>query len=68
MLLEATLTCPHCGFSKEETMPTAYSESDYTCTKCRTKLKPKAGDCCVFCSYSNTICPPQQEKRDCCSG
>ena len=68
MLLEAKILCPHCGFSKEETMPTAYSEDRYECTRCHAILKPKKGECCVFCSYSNTVCPPVQEKRDCCSG
>jgi len=49
-------------------MPERYLEVSYVCEKCRAVLKPKDGDDCVFCSYSNTICPEQQEKRDCCSG
>ena len=24
------------------------------------RLKPKAGDCCVFCSYGSAPCPPRQ--------
>ncbi len=23
-------------------------------------LVPKKGDCCVFCSYADTKCPPRQ--------
>jgi hypothetical protein len=23
-------------------------------------LKPKPGDCCVFCSYGSVACPPVQ--------
>lgn len=26
-ILETVITCPHCGFNKQETMPTAYSTS-----------------------------------------
>lgn len=68
MFTEAVIACPFCGFKKNETMPAAYSEKEYTCAKCAKVLTPKEGECCVFCSYSNMICPPQQEKRDCCSG
>jgi hypothetical protein len=35
-------------------------------TPCSTLLKPKAGDCCVFCSYGSVACPPIQEQHDCC--
>jgi hypothetical protein len=24
-------------------------------------LRPKPGDCCVFCSYGSVKCPPQQK-------
>ena len=30
------------------------------------RLRPESGDCCVFCSYGNTACPPVQEQRGCC--
>jgi len=28
---------------------------------CGTTLTPKAGDCCIFCSYGTVKCPPLQE-------
>ncbi|WP_327036906.1 GDCCVxC domain-containing (seleno)protein [Methylomarinum vadi] len=32
-------------------------------------MKPKKGDCCVFCSYGTVPCPPIQESGDgCCCG
>lgn len=66
--LKSTIKCPECGFSKEELMPTDACQFFYECTKCKTILKPLKGDCCVFCSYGNTPCPPIQEGRnDCCS-
>ncbi|HEY7997903.1 MAG TPA: GDCCVxC domain-containing (seleno)protein, partial [Pseudolabrys sp.] len=27
---------------------------------CGERLKPKPGDCCVFCSYGSVPCPPMQ--------
>jgi bifunctional non-homologous end joining protein LigD len=30
---------------------------------CGTRMKPKPGDCCVFCPYGNVPCPPIQEHR-----
>lgn len=66
--LISVITCPECGFSKQETMPTDACLYFYTCTRCGEQLKPRRGDCCVFCSYGSENCPPVQEtgKRDCC--
>jgi hypothetical protein len=58
--LESVITCPKCGFKKKETMPTKACLFFYVCTKCDEMLKPKAGDCCVFCSYGSVPCPPVQ--------
>jgi len=30
--------------------------------------EPKAGNCCVFCSYGSVKCPPMQAQKSCCSG
>jgi hypothetical protein len=63
------LTCPVCGFAKEEEMPADACQWFYECANCRTLLKPKAGDCCVYCSYGTVPCPPIQlggGKGGCC--
>lgn len=65
--LQSTITCPNCGFKKEETMPTDACTYFYKCTKCETLLKPKQGDCCVFCSYGTEPCPPIQMNKSCCA-
>jgi hypothetical protein len=65
---QSTITCPECGFKKEETMPTDTCLFFYECTYCGKLLKPKSGDCCVFCSYGTEKCPPVQETGKCCSG
>lgn len=58
--LQSVLTCPQCGVRKEETMPTDSCQFIYECTNCHTLLRPKPGDCCVFCSYGSVKCPPKQ--------
>ncbi len=63
--LVSTLTCPHCRAQHRETMPTDYCQWFYECASCRTLLRPKAGDCYVFCSYGTQACPPKQT-GDCC--
>ncbi|MFA6126744.1 MAG: GDCCVxC domain-containing (seleno)protein [Bacteroidales bacterium] len=59
--LNSVITCPDCGFSKEEIMPTDACHFFYQCTHCGTIMKPRPGDCCVFCSYGSVKCPPVQE-------
>lgn len=63
MQLQSTITCPDCGHRALETMPTDACQFFYDCTGCGTRLKPKAGDCCVFCSYGSLPCPPIQAQR-----
>ena len=66
--LQSIITCPACGFSKEETMPTDACQFFYNCSNCGVMLKPKKGDCCVFCSFGSEKCPPVQAsgKSNCC--
>jgi len=66
MELKSTIKCPECGFEKEETMPTDSCLYFYECSKCKVRLKPKDGDCCVFCSYGTVPCPPKQNDKNCC--
>ncbi|MFQ3536459.1 MAG: GDCCVxC domain-containing (seleno)protein [Aggregatilineales bacterium] len=62
--LQSVITCPECGFAKQENMPTDYCQYFYTCTHCGARLRPKQGDCCVFCSYGSVKCPPEQLELD----
>ena len=63
--LQSILKCPNCGFRVEETMPTDACVHFYNCLRCKTQLKPKPGDCCVFCSYGTVKCPPKQHGNAC---
>lgn len=49
-------------------MPTDACQWFYECERCKTVLRPKAGDCCVFCSYGTHRCPPiQGGPASCCA-
>ena len=65
-LLDSLLTCPHCGVVTTEVMPTDACVYMHECAGCRTLIRPKRGDCCVFCSYGSVRCPPMQRSSDCC--
>ncbi|WP_081431756.1 GDCCVxC domain-containing (seleno)protein [Nitrobacter winogradskyi] len=66
-ILEATITCPQCGAISKEIMPTDACQYFYECQACGVVLKPKPGDCCVYCSYADVSCPPiQEDPSDCC--
>lgn len=49
-------------------MPTDACQWFYECENCTTVLRPKSGDCCVFCSYGTAKCPPMQaDTASCCA-
>jgi hypothetical protein len=56
----SVITCPACGVAREEPMPADACQFLYECTSCHTVLRPKDGDCCVFCSYGSRRCPSKQ--------
>jgi len=60
LILTSTITCPFCGFAKQETMPENACVHFYQCSSCLRLLRPQAGDCCVFCSHGSVRCPPRQ--------
>jgi len=64
--LKSEITCPNCQHKKVEEMPTNACQFFYECAECKTILKPKEGDCCVYCSYGTNACPPIQENKNCC--
>lgn len=74
-ITHSVITCPHCGHAKNEQMPTDACQWFYECESCHAVLKPKPGDCCVYCSYGTVPCPPIQAQRaqaasgkgDCCA-
>ena len=66
--LHSVLRCPNCRHEEELEMPTNACVFVHECAECKTLLRPRDGDCCVFCSYGSVPCPPiQQGSTDCCS-
>lgn len=58
------ITCPVCGFNKEETMPADSCQFFYECANCGAILKPIKGECCVYCSYGSEPCPSIQMSKE----
>ena len=63
--LISVLTCPKCGAEHTETMPTDACQFFYQCSVCNEVIRPKAGDCCVYCSYGTVRCPSMQTGEGC---
>ena len=63
--LQSTITCPVCGHRATEIMPTNACLYFYDCKRCGLVMKPKTGDCCVFCSFGDVPCPPVQAGTGC---
>ncbi len=60
IVIKSTVKCPYCGFEQAEEMPLYSCVHFYECKACKEILKPKEGECCVFCSYGDVKCPPKQ--------
>jgi len=43
LILESTLTCPHCGLATVEIMPTDACIVFHDCPCCHARLRPKPG-------------------------
>jgi len=65
MILKSIITCPKCGHAATESMPVDACQYLYDCKGCGIVLKPKSGDCCVYCSYGTVRCPPVQQSTCC---
>ena len=65
MQLESTLTCPSCGHQSVERMQTDTCQFFYDCKGRGIRLKPLAGDCCIFCSLLHgDLAGPEQVADD----
>ncbi|HET9942846.1 MAG TPA: GDCCVxC domain-containing (seleno)protein [Terriglobia bacterium] len=55
--MELLKTCPECLHGSIEIIPTDSRLYFYECKQCKIVMRPKPGDCCVFCSYGTVPCP-----------
>lgn len=62
--LDSTITCPNCGSETPVRMSVGSCQFFWECPACDMLLRPKPGDCCVFCSYGDAPCPPKQMQLD----
>ena len=67
VILQSRISCPECAAASLEEMPLDACIYFYECRHCHAMLRPKPGDCCVFCSYGSVKCPPVQADASCCS-
>ena len=58
--LHSVITCPTCGYGREETMPTDTCLFYWECPGCGESIRPRPGDCCVYGSYGTVPYPPVQ--------
>lgn len=68
VIIRSTITCPSCAHRRTEAMPTDACLYYYVCEGCGQLLRPKRGNCCVFCSFGDVPCPPVQSsgRSGCC--
>lgn len=66
IITTSEITCPACGYQKQEEMPADACQYFYQCESCKNIIRPTDGDCCVFCSYGSVKCPPKQQNDHCC--
>lgn len=60
LVFQSTISCPNCNHNKKEMMSHDACEFFYECENCKIVLKPRQGDCCIYCSYGNVKCPSMQ--------
>jgi hypothetical protein len=57
MIEFSIITCLQCGYQATERVPVDACQFFYDCKGCGAMLRPKPGDCCVFCSFGSVPCP-----------
>lgn len=60
LVMTSVITCPHCHTQTTQRMPVASCDIVFNCPNCGEWLRPKPGDCCIYCSYGSQQCPPRQ--------
>lgn len=60
---EAIMTCPICGSKYKQKMPRIGKHINSKCAFCHTPFGiTNINDCCIYCAYSNILCPEAQKK------
>jgi hypothetical protein len=56
------MRCPACGVESASELPDDACLYFWECPACGTVVRPRPGDCCVFCSYGSVRCPPSRNR------
>jgi hypothetical protein len=56
----ASIMCPECHSAAVVEMPENACLHFWNCQHCRRLIRPLPGDCCVICSYGDTVCTPRR--------
>jgi hypothetical protein len=54
--VESLITCPKCNHARVERIPEDSCLYFYECVNCHSIMRPRPGECCVFCSYGTVKC------------
>jgi hypothetical protein len=60
METQSVLQCPFCLRKMLLEMPVTACQYFFKCVYCHELIRPRKGDCCVFCSYGSNKCPDRQ--------
>jgi hypothetical protein len=63
MAQSTVIRCPACGVESAALMPQDACLYFWDCGACQTVVRPRLGDCCVFCSYGSTACPSATHRQ-----
>ncbi|WP_304608924.1 MULTISPECIES: GDCCVxC domain-containing (seleno)protein [unclassified Polynucleobacter] len=55
------ITCPNCYGQETLEISQGYSQHLYRCPSCSIILKPRSGDCCIFCSFGSQDCSSAEQ-------
>lgn len=58
--LWSAVRCPACAYVEPLAMSMNACLVFHACAGCGAIVRPRAGDCCVFCSDGSVACPPVQ--------
>jgi|26BtaG_2_1085354.scaffolds.fasta_scaffold00008_62 hypothetical protein len=63
--IETTITCPSCGSKYQQKMPRKSKHINHKCVLCHTVFGiSDITECCVYCAYSNELCPQAQKQKN----
>lgn len=60
--MNTVISCVLCGRTHNVQMPKYATQNVFNCPDCGYETKASSAECCVYCEYGKTPCPPQQRR------